>query len=592
MFTKINRKRAFTLIELIVVIAVIGILILLAAPKFLGYTKEAKLAQIKNDVRAHEDFIVAQLVTDNEFIASWVSIEPDTLETLRDNNSLLDKKGFVEGDYVLDGEYYSVPEGLINTKLKGDFYLASGGKIYYHEKGLKSGDNDSNGNDNESSDDIEMLPTIKASIGNSGGVSTPHNVKYEQEFKYNFILNMPGNLSGYKNLEIIDELESDLTFVDAKVFIDGAESNEYEVKQDGGIISLQIEEIRKKKLEGKEIKLEISTYIHKGSTRGKQISNKAKVIINDEEEVDSNNVRVRIREFSSIQSELVLGDNIEETSYNNYIIKNLRDNFEVKTEFRFSDDFANIESLIIKDELRYFDAVDVKLTLIDGSDEIDLSNAVQVNNGTVIATFDNPSQLEMLSNNKATMTITAKLNKSYLYRNDGGSYGYGRMEYRYNKTIEENATGRKNSYDTSHITLNRPEGLISDNKISGETNYYMENLNEEFIIDTKFTNKNLDRFDFDNNIPIALNVIDYKLTLDGQDVTDKVFVRLNNHTIYFGSYQVTSSKFNDIDLKDKEFHLSIKVKVKDEYRDFTTIRNSLSINGSGPNNTITIYPPK
>lgn len=44
-------NKGFTLIELIVVIAVIGVLVLLAAPKFLGYTRDAKVAALQSDVK-------------------------------------------------------------------------------------------------------------------------------------------------------------------------------------------------------------------------------------------------------------------------------------------------------------------------------------------------------------------------------------------------------------------------------------------------------------------------------------------------------------------------------------------------------------
>lgn len=44
-------KAGFTLIELIVVIAILGILVLLAAPRFLGYTKDANVSTMQADAK-------------------------------------------------------------------------------------------------------------------------------------------------------------------------------------------------------------------------------------------------------------------------------------------------------------------------------------------------------------------------------------------------------------------------------------------------------------------------------------------------------------------------------------------------------------
>lgn len=52
---EIRNKKGFTLIELIVVIAVLGILVLLAAPKFLGYTQDANVATMKTDAKVLEN---------------------------------------------------------------------------------------------------------------------------------------------------------------------------------------------------------------------------------------------------------------------------------------------------------------------------------------------------------------------------------------------------------------------------------------------------------------------------------------------------------------------------------------------------------
>lgn len=52
---KTKNNEGFTLIELIVVMAIIAILVLLAAPSFLNYTKDAKVTAMKQDTKILED---------------------------------------------------------------------------------------------------------------------------------------------------------------------------------------------------------------------------------------------------------------------------------------------------------------------------------------------------------------------------------------------------------------------------------------------------------------------------------------------------------------------------------------------------------
>jgi len=51
---KLNKK-GFTIIELIVVMAIIGVLVLLAMPKFMGYTEKARLTAIKSNIKQVEN---------------------------------------------------------------------------------------------------------------------------------------------------------------------------------------------------------------------------------------------------------------------------------------------------------------------------------------------------------------------------------------------------------------------------------------------------------------------------------------------------------------------------------------------------------
>lgn len=139
MMRKLKDKKAFTLIELLVVIGVLGILVLLAAPKFLGYTKDAKLVQVKSDIRTLENSIAAERTFDDMLLAEWSPVSNELMEEYRDSDSLINKKGLVGSESKLEDNYFKIPESskLIKTKLNGDFILAQGGSVYYYEDGLK-----------------------------------------------------------------------------------------------------------------------------------------------------------------------------------------------------------------------------------------------------------------------------------------------------------------------------------------------------------------------------------------------------------------------------------------------------------------------
>ncbi len=51
---KLRNSKGFTLIEMLVVVAIIGVLVLLAVPRYVGYTKDANVATMRSDVRVLE----------------------------------------------------------------------------------------------------------------------------------------------------------------------------------------------------------------------------------------------------------------------------------------------------------------------------------------------------------------------------------------------------------------------------------------------------------------------------------------------------------------------------------------------------------
>lgn len=101
----LNNNDAFTLIELIVVMAIIAILVLLAAPRFLGYTKDSRVTTIEQDTKVlsdaakvyhikHEEWPI----NEDEYTLEHKILGIDKLYQLKDDELKEHIKG-IGGDY-------------------------------------------------------------------------------------------------------------------------------------------------------------------------------------------------------------------------------------------------------------------------------------------------------------------------------------------------------------------------------------------------------------------------------------------------------------------------------------------------------------
>lgn len=129
---KFKNKEGFTLIELLTVIAVLGILVLLAAPKFIGYTEQARMAHIKNDIKAHESQASAKLTENPEEYLEWLVLDDTEVEGMNLSGKVYDKRGSVRSDLM--GTNHVIRFKEVNTKLKGTFiWMAHYDEVVYYE---------------------------------------------------------------------------------------------------------------------------------------------------------------------------------------------------------------------------------------------------------------------------------------------------------------------------------------------------------------------------------------------------------------------------------------------------------------------------
>jgi len=119
MFNKLKNKKAFTLIELIVVMAIIGVLVLLAVPKFMGHTQEAKYTKLISNTKqlenASERYYMEKndwpRLTDVPYTSAQITAFAQKIHDSTGAIATLDPDGnYYDIDYSKLSKYISVPD--------------------------------------------------------------------------------------------------------------------------------------------------------------------------------------------------------------------------------------------------------------------------------------------------------------------------------------------------------------------------------------------------------------------------------------------------------------------------------------------------
>ncbi|WFA09574.1 BspA family leucine-rich repeat surface protein [Tissierella sp. Yu-01] len=246
-------KRGFTLIELIVVIAIVGVLVLIATPKFLNYTAEAREARIKHNIKVAENEVEIYLIKNEALPDHWKYVEGNVLEQAKLEGRLYDREGLVtdevEGAFnfftisvyanEFEGRYKEIASDFIDSREKGKFYvIETSPKVFFIDNNIDGEEseepNGTYGPNGEFIPEGYVLATDDDFDGSTDGnfrykgndeyVVIPHIIKgmpvtsYQRMFEGTYIKGVASNNTNINNMDtmfgLTKALELDLSNLD------------------------------------------------------------------------------------------------------------------------------------------------------------------------------------------------------------------------------------------------------------------------------------------------------------------------------------------------------------------------------------------